>query len=69
MKKIAYTDEMLSTIFRRQVNTVRLALKTFHEFGMIEIVNNVITIPNWEKHQKTDQLETKKILYAGIYEN
>lgn len=27
--KIAYTDEMLSTIFRRPVNTIRLALKTF----------------------------------------
>ena len=27
--KIAYTDEMLSTIFRRDVNTVRLALKSF----------------------------------------
>src|SRR5699024_3475086 len=49
--KIAYTDEMLSTIFRRPVNTVRLALKTFESFGMIELINNVITIPNWSKHQ------------------
>ena len=46
--KIAYTDEMLATIFRRPVNTVRFALTTFEQYGMIEIVNNTITIPNWE---------------------
>ena len=55
--KIAYTDEMLATIFRRPLNTVRLALKTFEQFGMIEIINNTITIPNWEKHQNLKQLE------------
>lgn len=58
--KIAYTDEMLATIFRRPLQTVRLALKTFEEFGMIEIVNNAITIPNWEKHQSLDKLEQAK---------
>lgn len=58
--KIAYTDEMLATIFRRPLNTVRLALKTFVQFGMVEIVDNVITIPNWSKHQTLDQLENKK---------
>ena len=55
--KIAYTDEMLSTIFRRPINTVRLALSTFEKFGMIETIDSVITIPNWEKHQSLDQLE------------
>lgn len=60
--KIAYTDEMLATVFRRPLNTVRLALKTFETYGMIEIVDNVITIPNWEKHQSLDELERKKEL-------
>lgn len=55
--KIAYTDEMLATIFRRPVNTVRLALNTFEQFGMIDIVNNAITIPNWDKHQSLDKFE------------
>lgn len=55
--RIAYTDEMLATIFRRPINIVRLALKTFEQFGMIEIVNNAYTIPNWEKHQSIDKLE------------
>ena len=42
--KIAYTDEMLATVFRRDINTVRLALKTFENYGMIEIVSGVYTI-------------------------
>ena len=60
--KIAYTDEMLSTIFRRPLPTIRLALSTFEAFGMIEIIENssgmeVYTIPNWEKHQNIDGME------------
>ena len=60
--KIAYTDEMLATIFRRPINTVRLALKTFETYGMIEIVDGTITIPKWEKHQSLDKLEKAKEL-------
>ena len=60
--KIAYTDEMLASVFRRPLNTVRLALKTFETYGMIEIVDNVVTIPNWEKHQSLEGLGRKKEL-------
>lgn len=55
--KIAYTDEMLATIFRRPLNTVRLALQVFEQFGMIEINESVISIPKWEKHQSIDALD------------
>lgn len=60
--KIPYTDEMLATIFRRPIPTVRLALQTFEDFGMIEIIrdpagNEIFAIPNWEKHQNVDGLE------------
>ena len=58
--RIAYTDEMLASIFRRDTNIVRLALKAFEQFGMIEIIDNVITIPNWNKHQTLDSYEKKK---------
>lgn len=58
--RIAYTDEMLSSIFRRDVKVIRLALDTFEAFGMIEIIDNVITIPNWNKHQTLDAYEKKK---------
>ena len=59
MGQMPYTDEMFATIFRRPLNTVRLALKTFEQFGMIEIINNTVTIPNWGKHQSIDQIEAK----------
>lgn len=58
--RIAYTDEMLATIFRRPLNTVRLALSTFEQYGMIEILDGIITIPNWGKHQSLDAYEKKK---------
>lgn len=63
--KIPYTEEMFSTIFRRNINTVRLALGTFEQFGMIEIVDGVITIPNWGKHQNFDRLEAKTNYMRG----
>lgn len=55
--RIPYTEEMLATIFRRPIQTVRLALDTFERFGMIEIVNGAVTIPNWGKHQSLERLE------------
>lgn len=58
--KIAYTDKMLATIFRRKETTVQLALQTFEQFGMIELIDGVITIPNWEKHQNIDRMEQIK---------
>lgn len=59
-ERIPYTDEMLATIFRRDVNTVRFALKTFADFEMIEVIDKVITIPNWSKHQTLDAYEKRK---------
>ena len=57
-ENIPYTDEMLATIFNRPIATVRLALKTFEQFGMIEInEDNFISISNWEKHQNLAGLE------------
>lgn len=58
--RIAYTEEMLAAIFRREISTVRFALRTFEQFGMIELIDNVITIPNWGKHQTLDAYEKKK---------
>lgn len=58
--KIAYTDKMLATIFRMKESTVTMALQTFEQFGMIEIIDGVITIPNWNKHQTLDAYEKKK---------
>lgn len=55
-KEIPYTDEMLATQFIKPISTVRLALKTFEQFGMIEIINNMIFLSSWEKYQSIDRL-------------
>ncbi|AWZ48348.1 phage replisome organizer [Clostridiaceae bacterium 14S0207] len=55
---VPYTDEMLSTIFNRPLNSIRLALKTLSQFGMIDIdEDNLIKISNWEKHQNIEGME------------
>lgn len=64
--RIPYTDKMLATIFRRKESTVQLALQTFEQFGMIEVIDGVITIPNWGKHQNFDAIE-KKNAYMKEY--
>lgn len=56
-KDIAYTDEMLAQAFHRPLDTVRMALGVFEKFGMVEKIDGVITLPNWEKHQNIDGLE------------
>lgn len=57
---LVYTDEMLATRFKRPLNTVRMALGIFERFGMIEVIEGVITLPNWEKHQNIDGMEKIK---------
>lgn len=56
-KEIPYTDEMLATQFNKSLPTIRLALKTFEQFGMIEVINNMILLSSWQKYQNTDKLE------------
>lgn len=57
---IPYTDEMLATIFRRKVTTVKMALEVFEQFGMISRIDGAVTIPKWGKHQSLDQLENRQ---------
>lgn len=53
-----YTDEMISTICNQPLNTVRLALKTFEQFEMINLdQDGLISISNWEKHQNIEGME------------
>ncbi|KEI92660.1 replication protein [Clostridium botulinum] len=57
-ENVPYTEEMLSTIFNRPLNSVRLALKTLNDFGMIELAeNHLIKITNWSKHQNIEGME------------
>ncbi|MDU1421959.1 phage replisome organizer N-terminal domain-containing protein [Clostridium sporogenes] len=57
-ENVPYTEEMLSTIFNRPLNSVRLALKILNDFGMIELAeNHLIKITNWAKHQNIEGME------------
>lgn len=56
MPEIPYTEEMLSDQFDIDINTVRLGITTFQRFGMIEIIDNIICLPAWEKWQSVDKL-------------
>ena len=49
--RIPYTEDMLAAIFRRPSSVIKMALHTFEQLGMIEIVDGAVTIPNWKKHQ------------------
>jgi len=54
--EIPYTDEMLADQFNMDIGIVRVALKTFQRFGMLEIVDDIICLSSWEKWQSTDRL-------------
>ncbi|MBQ7429286.1 MAG: phage replisome organizer N-terminal domain-containing protein [Butyrivibrio sp.] len=55
--KIAYTDEMLASIFRVEIGSVQRALTLFEQLEMIEVVENSYMIANWDKYQNVQGLE------------
>ena len=55
-KDIPFTDQLLAHEFNRPLATIQLALTTFQRFGMIEIVDDMMMISNWEKYQSVDRL-------------
>ncbi|QIW17139.1 phage replisome organizer N-terminal domain-containing protein [Bacillus thuringiensis] len=60
-ENIPYTEDMLATLFNRPLNTVRMALGVFKNFGMIDIDDNhYINVVNWGNHQNLDRLEKIK---------
>lgn len=64
-RNMPYTEEMLSTLFDKNVNTVRLALQTLASFNMIDLTaDGLIAITNWEKHQNVDGMEQIRLKNA-----
>lgn len=55
--EIPYTEQLLATEFNRPLNIIQLALATFQKFGMIEIVEDIIHISNWEKYQNIEGMD------------
>lgn len=57
-ENMPYNDEMLATLFNKPVNTVRLAIETLRNFGMIDVYGDgTLAVINWEKHQNVDAME------------
>ena len=56
-KNLPFNEITLSTVLNKPISTIKLALSTFEQFGMIEIVNDFIHISNWEKYQNINGLE------------
>lgn len=54
---IPYTEQMLATLFNRPLSIVRLALKTFEDYQMIDIEDGIIHVTNWEKYQSIEGME------------
>src|SRR5690606_38902352 len=60
-KNIPYSSAMLSTLFNKPQQIVELAIRTFSEFGMIDVdERGYIFVTNWEKHQSIDKLNKIK---------
>ncbi|EJD9719679.1 phage replisome organizer N-terminal domain-containing protein [Listeria monocytogenes] len=57
-ENVPYTEDMLATLFNRDVGIIRVTLHTLQGFGMIQKTENgLIEIENWEKHQNVDGME------------
>ena len=56
-REIPYTDQMLAQQFNRPLTTIQMALNTFQQFGMIQLIDNILHISNWEKYQNIEGLE------------
>lgn len=56
-QEIPYTDETLATQFNRPLKVIQLALHTFQSFGMIEIIDDILKVSNWEIYQNVEGMD------------
>jgi len=64
-ENIPYTDEMLSTLFKRPLNTIRLALALFKKYKMILYnEDGILQVANWSKHQNVEGMDRIRQLGA-----
>lgn len=58
--EVPYTADMLAMIFGREPATMKLALETFQQLKMIELIDGVYCLPNWNKYQSPDKYEINR---------
>lgn len=56
-RELPYTDEMLAATFNKPLKTVQMALKLFEQFGMIDFVDGLLHLSNWERYQNIEGME------------
>lgn len=61
--EVPYTTDLLSAQFDYPPTTIQLALTTFAKFGMIEIIDDIIKISNWQRYQNEEALERIRLAH------
>lgn len=61
--EVPYTTDLLSAQFDYPPTTIQLALTTFSKFGMIEIIDDIIKISNWQRYQNEEALERIRLAH------
>lgn len=56
-EEIPYTRAQLASRFRMDQDTVEHGLQIFEDYGMIEIIDDMIYTSNWAKYQSMESLE------------
>ncbi|MCC5465566.1 phage replisome organizer N-terminal domain-containing protein [Pelosinus baikalensis] len=57
-ENIPYSEDMLSNKFKKPLNVIKLALRTFKDLEMIDFDDSGrLFISNWEKHQNIEALD------------
>ncbi len=56
-RDIPYTEQMLATEFGRPLSIIQLALNTFSRFEMIDVVDDIIHVSNWQRYQNIEGME------------
>lgn len=59
-EKKAYTEDILASIFRKDIKMIQLSINIFESLEMIEVVDGKIYLTNWLKYQDLDKIEQKK---------
>ena len=62
--EVPYTTDLLSAQFDYPPTTIQLALTTFSKFGMIEIIDDIIKISNWQRYQNEEAMARIKLMNA-----
>ena len=74
-RDIPYTEQMLAAYFQRPIALVQMALRVFQQFGMIELVDDLImypagrnirTLTGWLNCEKKSGLRSKSTVKSSV---